>query len=572
VAEPTYDDALNLLINASGGGVNVPAGSSLGTVGTNPNYVPPAYAGAIPAPAPQAPSWTPADLFAGQSSNTPPVYPTGVSIKPTGQGWVPPPTPTAAPPSSPTDATATPGAPGGGPPAIVYPGQQGAQDAASPLRTVKIPASNTPLADPKSLAALKGERDAEGDAIAAQATAATNAGQDEAAKALAIGSGLQGEEDAQKGQAADESAAADKRQADAMTRLDRIDQASQTLADQKIDPDRWWGSRTSAQRVSLTIASALSGWLQGSKGGSNSTLDMISQNIDRDIDAQKADIANKGRRLDEMNNLYARAYQVTGDHAEAEHMAKGILYNAAKTETARLAAVADTPIAQDKAAELTAQITAKQHELAGASDKEQIGYHAYSPGGTVTIGGPSSGAPLSDKDAGKLVTINGKQVLAPTDDAAKEVRGKIEAQTRVDNLLGEAQELRKDPSSYSPIWTTKGQRLRAVKQELTLALKEPGVRFSEGEAERLEAMTGNITAPPGLGGTGADENLAALRRERRDAAAKYVASQGWPVIQTGYALDPKTGNRVRTGALTGSDYASSGPAPGSLPPGAVPIK
>jgi hypothetical protein len=103
-------------------------------------------------------------------------------------------------------------------------------------------------------------------------------------------------------------------------------------------------------------------------------------------------------------------------------------------------------------------------------------------------------------------------------------------------------------------------------------LKEPGVRFSEGEAERLEAMTGNITAPPGLGGTGADENLAALRRERRDAAAKYVASQGWPVIQTGYALDPKTGNRVRTGALTGSDYASSGPAPGSLPPGAVPIK
>ena len=49
--------------------------------------------------------------------------------------------------------------------------------------------------------------------------------------------------------------AAAKREDLSRARLDQIDAASKNLADQKIDPDRYWSSRSTASKVSSSSAS-----------------------------------------------------------------------------------------------------------------------------------------------------------------------------------------------------------------------------------------------------------------------------------------------------------------------------
>lgn len=80
---------------------------------------------------------------------------------------------------------------------------------------------------------------------------------------------------------------ANERQDELEQRQNDFDQSVQALSKMSVDPDRFWASRSTGQKVAGVVSLFLGGFLQGMRGGPNAGLDMLNQYIDRDIEAQK---------------------------------------------------------------------------------------------------------------------------------------------------------------------------------------------------------------------------------------------------------------------------------------------
>lgn len=87
------------------------------------------------------------------------------------------------------------------------------------------------------------------------------------------------------------------------------------IATQKIDPNRIWTNTNTGNRVLANISLLLGGLSQGLTGGkSNPAMDVINNAIDRDIDAQKAELGKKQNLLSLNLAKYGRldqAFQAT---------------------------------------------------------------------------------------------------------------------------------------------------------------------------------------------------------------------------------------------------------------------
>jgi hypothetical protein len=92
----------------------------------------------------------------------------------------------------------------------------------------------------------------------------------------------------------------------------QYDTARKEAAGEKVNPDQWWSSRNGGQKGMMLLAVALGGFNEGFTRGrlKNTALQIMNREIDRDIDAQKSNIAKKrGERqemLGIMGNLQGR--------------------------------------------------------------------------------------------------------------------------------------------------------------------------------------------------------------------------------------------------------------------------
>jgi hypothetical protein len=101
-----------------------------------------------------------------------------------------------------------------------------------------------------------------------------------------------------------------------------VDAASKRASELKEDPDRWWKGQGTADKVRLTLASALGGFLSGYRGGPNQALQQINQHIDRDIAAQRKDIEQAHGRVADMKGSLAEMYRRFGNMEQAEGAAR----------------------------------------------------------------------------------------------------------------------------------------------------------------------------------------------------------------------------------------------------------
>jgi hypothetical protein len=76
-------------------------------------------------------------------------------------------------------------------------------------------------------------------------------------------------------------------------------------AKQDVDPDRWWGSRGTGQKIAIIAASMLGGFTEGFTWGKvkNRALEMIDAAIDRDVRAQEVNINNARAQRGEMRGM-----------------------------------------------------------------------------------------------------------------------------------------------------------------------------------------------------------------------------------------------------------------------------
>ena len=121
-----------------------------------------------------------------------------------------------------------------------------------------------------------------------------------------------------------------------------IDKVMADIASTKIDPHRFWDSRTTGQKVATGIGLILSGMGSGLTGQPNLAAQFLQRTIDQDIEAQKAN-------LDKKNNLVGWMMKKYGN-----------VQTAAQAATAyQLAALAgQVQLAADRSGDMTAKANA----------------------------------------------------------------------------------------------------------------------------------------------------------------------------------------------------------------------
>jgi hypothetical protein len=106
-----------------------------------------------------------------------------------------------------------------------------------------------------------------------------------------------------------------------------LEEQMQTLSDdvakQKVDPDRWWKSQGTGDRIKYGVASlfgSLGSALQiagGDRHAVNKVTEQINANIARDLDEQKREIEAKHGQIGDMQGILASAYRRFGNMDKA---------------------------------------------------------------------------------------------------------------------------------------------------------------------------------------------------------------------------------------------------------------
>jgi hypothetical protein len=129
--------------------------------------------------------------------------------------------------------------------------------------------------------------------------------------------------------------------------------------DTKVDPGRYWASRSTGQKVLGAIGLALGAVGAGADGVNRAAL-LMGQAIDRDIEAQKAEhtlALRKGeQRAQQLDSIYAQNRGIYQDDLASLAASKATALELADNQVQQAAATYASPIAKANAAALSAQL------------------------------------------------------------------------------------------------------------------------------------------------------------------------------------------------------------------------
>ncbi len=154
--------------------------------------------------------------------------------------------------------------------------------------------------------------------------------------------------DAQVGQLQREQAqaAADraKEQAEVTQRqMEEIQRMSDQAAAMKVDPGRWWGSQSTGEKVTYSLAAMLGGFAAGWTHGPNQALQQINKYMDDDIAAQRTAIEQAHGKVSDARGILSEMYTRYGNLDKAEAATKMLQINAAVNDTKAQVAAANSP-------------------------------------------------------------------------------------------------------------------------------------------------------------------------------------------------------------------------------------
>lgn len=152
--------------------------------------------------------------------------------------------------------------------------------------------------------------------------------------------------------------------------MQNLDKVTQDAANQKIDFNRVWGN-TPGERTGNKILAGISILLGGIgqgllKSNHNAALDAINQNIDRDVQQQKA-------QMDQKNNLYKMYMGQLGNEQAAELATQSHLTAVFKGQLARAAAMSNDPRAMAAFKDAESYLNQQQGDRAMKMAEFQIG-------------------------------------------------------------------------------------------------------------------------------------------------------------------------------------------------------
>lgn len=391
---------------------------------------------------------------------------------------------------------------------------------AAPPMSMKMESKTAQASDVKSLSPeaksqLNAAKNAQKEATAAEFDAQPTA-QDAAAKATYAAS-LQAIEDRQRAREAQQRAYSDQMQ-------QKMSDAADKLSNMKVDSN-FFGRLDTGDKI-MAGASILLGALGAGFSGSNNNvgMDVIQKAIDRDIDAQKANISNYKAGFEAQKGGYAEFLKATGDErlatiSETERqlgLLKSTLMNNAGANANQMTAAAK------KAA--LAQIDAKYADLTA----EKTGIVNKNAVDSSTDVGQSK-LPEAPKDEADAIAAKERAIadLRTLRDASKEAEGKnvIGPQAR---LAAIARTLGMDAGTDASVIQSR------LTQYTAQRLHDLTGRVTPAETEIMAPSFANVHDNPKTFNALLDQEISNAERELKQRRQQWAGHSGLPnqTIQT----------------------------------------
>ena len=406
-------------------------------------------------------------------------------------------------------------------------------------------------------------------------------------------------------------------QREAAQRYERLNQRAQELAQQDIDPERWWSDRSTGQSIAHVASAAIGGLLAPHYGGQNPALEQINRAIERDIQAQAMNLDHERAMLGQQEGIVAQMYAAAGDRYQAAEMARATSLDLAAQQIEAEAQAFDprgtaAARARQQADQMRAQAAEARREIQQQEfdnrmtlveqDRSERDFqlrrmqaeHAMRP---EPMGGPAmpEGRVVTDPHTGEelefghpRVVVNprtGEPMVARSEDEGGRLQERLGRYARVRDAASQLRELARTSSAKA----TEGGRSRFTDQETQdierarhhLATELAGFH-REGAAGRgdIEAMLERIPEPDvWFGRADAEPTIAreitamdrAIRGDLRQAgidADRFDPDAGEPPagFEEGIQeeMTPRQQREIRE-AITGADVSQPiGSAPLSI--------
>mgnify|MGYP001565290623 CR=1 FL=1 len=352
------------------------------------------------------------------------------------------------------------------------------------------------------------------------------------------------------------------------TRMVDIEKAQAELADAQVDPDRWMGQKGTGGQIAAAIAMGLGALGSSLGGGPNYAMQIIQSSIDRDIDAQKTNLANKRANLGDKRAGLAMLRDKLGDDDTAAAMMKAQAYDAVANKVKRMSTQLTGQKQRDAAGKLLGDVEAARGQVmlqmqAHAQMQAQQQAQAAAYGRAMAAQGQQpQWQKLDPQNEAKLVDVPGMTGLAPDGDTAKKLRAAWASNQDLQKTLGSLQELSTTGSTFSP-----ADRARAsiLVQSARMQMKnvwQLGV-LSESDNKLIENY---IPDPMQWSTTGEDVKLNMARSLAQSQLGSQFQSVKLQPVVTQLGQD-KRGNAVRQMALLPGTPTLAAP---NVTPGAPP--
>lgn len=212
----------------------------------------------------------------------------------------------------------------------------------------------------------------------------------------------------------------------------------------ELDPDRFWHSQTTGQRIGNILSIALSGignvfqakaMAHGANLGPirNGALDLINTAIDRDIDLQKTALAAKQRGVQIRESVYAAARQAGADDIQATVAARAQYLGKVDRDLEVRTAHANSSESRQAGERLRAQVQEQQ-----AAEKQRLA--------ELTATHVQSTVASKPILQGELLAMQG-QIQAGQDAAYRKEHGLVEKNANLQTPMGQA----RDPDAAKSI-------------------------------------------------------------------------------------------------------------------------
>ena len=348
------------------------------------------------------------------------------------------------------------------------------------------------------------------------------------------------------------------RQQELRRRQVALDQLADEAARARVEPGRVLAKGNTTARFSAALGMLLGGFgdaIAGGNSGLQTTLSIIDRAIDRDIEAQRAELATKQQAVGNSQRLLATARARFGDEQAAEAATRDAMLGSVQRQIEALQRDAQSQAQDAQLRQAMAQIEARRNALrqqalqAGLGEREVVVQEQI---GTRAGGG-----------GGRNVNF---EALERAPEVSAEERERLAAQrVTLENTLGEvdrALELLDETNATGPIGSLfSGASAEARELERTLG------RIATPEAIAAFGALGNrdqLDIIADLNGltidTRADEirrNLQRLRAKTRESLEATELGVGEEAVQEREAREPEVRERVTRAEGRAEDVAPS---------------